>query len=122
MRGFADCTMLAALMAVVLVIPVSGLAQDHVPDWNPGDRQYSPYPSQEFPNQVFFGDTHLHTSYSADAGMVGNTLGPAEAFDFAKGETVVSSMGVPARLVRPLDWLVNADHAEGIGIAPLIAR
>ena len=37
---------------------------------------YSPYPGEDFPNQVFFGDTHLHTSYSADAGMIGNSLGP----------------------------------------------
>ena len=49
--------------------------------------QYSPYPEKNFPNQVFFGDTHLHTSYSADAGMIGNTLGPEEAYRFARGET-----------------------------------
>ena len=37
--------------------------------------EYSSYPEQSFPNQVYFGDTHLHTSYSTDAGMIGNTLG-----------------------------------------------
>ena len=37
---------------------------------------YSPYPKKNFPNRVYFGDTHLHTSYSAHAGMIGNTLGP----------------------------------------------
>ena len=42
--------------------------------------RYSPYPEQDFPNRVFFGDTHLHTSYSTDAGMIGNTLGPEEAY------------------------------------------
>ena len=41
---------------------------------------YSPYPKQIFPNQVFFGETHLHTSFSTDAGMIGNTLGPEDAF------------------------------------------
>jgi hypothetical protein len=47
----------------------------------PTDRvvKYSPYPEKNFPNRVFFGDTHLHTSYSTDAGMVGNRLGPDEA-------------------------------------------
>jgi hypothetical protein len=84
--------------------------------------EYSPYPQQDFPNQVFFGDTHLHTSYSTDAGMTGTTLGPVEAYRFAKGEVVTSSMGVQARLQRPLDFLVVADHAEGLGIAPMIAR
>ena len=81
---------------------------------------YSPYPEANFPNQVFFGDTHLHTSYSADAGMIGNTLGPDEAYRFAKGEVVTSSTGVRARLARPLDFLVVADHAENLGLAPLL--
>lgn len=93
-----------------------------VPPPAPGDREYSPYPAANYPNQVLFGDTHLHTSYSVDAGMIGNTLGPDDAYRFAKGETVTSSMGVIARLSRPLDWLVIADHAEGLGVAPMIAR
>ncbi len=96
-------------------------AQDDVPGTQPGDRVYSPYPGQDFPNQVFFGDTHLHTAYSADAGMIGNTLGPDEAYRFAKGEVVTSSTGVDARLARPLDFLVVADHAENLGLAPLLA-
>ena len=65
--------------------------------------KYSPYPGQDFPDRVFYGDTHLHTSYSTDAGMVGATLGPEDAYRFARGETVVSSTGVPARLHRPLE-------------------
>ena len=40
---------------------------------------YSPYPAQTFPNHVYFGDTHLHTSYSADAGMAGAIVGPEDA-------------------------------------------
>ena len=84
--------------------------------------KYSPYPEEHFPNQVFFGDTHLHTSYSTDAGMIGNTLGPEEAYRFARGETVTSSTGVPARLNRPLDFLVVSDHAENLGLAPAIAE
>jgi len=82
---------------------------------------YSPYTKQDFPNQVFYGDTHLHTSYSTDAGMVGNTLGPEAAYRFARGETVISSTGVPARLRRPLDFLVVSDHSENLGLAPAIA-
>ena len=71
---------------------------------------------------MFFGDTHLHTSYSTDAGMIGNTLGPEEAYRFARGETVTSSTGLPARLGRPLDFLVVADHSENLGLAPMIAE
>ena len=81
--------------------------------------EYSPYLDDDFPNQVFFGDTHLHTSYSADAGFVGTTLGPEEAYRFALGEEITSSTGVRARLQRPLDFLVVADHAENMGLAPL---
>jgi hypothetical protein len=107
---------LAGLLAVG-----PALAYD-VPPYASGERDYSPYPAQDFPNQVLFGDTHLHTSYSPDAGMIGNRLGPEEAFRFAKGEVVTSSMGLKTRLKRPLDWLVIADHAEGLGFAPLIVE
>jgi hypothetical protein len=90
----------------------------------PTDKQvkYSPYPEQNFPNQVFFGDTHLHTAYSTDAGMVGAILGPEEAYRFARGEEVKSNHGLPVKLKRPLDFLVVADHAENLGLAPLIAK
>jgi hypothetical protein len=83
---------------------------------------YSPYPSKTFPNRVFFGDTHLHTAYSADAGMVGAILGPEDAYRFARGEQVTSNTGLPVKLPRPLDFLVVTDHAENLGLAPLIAE
>jgi hypothetical protein len=53
--------------------------------------------------------------------MIGNRLGPDAAYRFAKGETVTSPTGLPARLARPLDFLVVADHAENLGLAPLLA-
>ena len=87
-----------------------------------GKREYSPYLDQGFPDRVYFGDTHLHTSYSTDAGMVGNRLGPEEAYRFARGEEVISSTGLRARLQRPLDFLVVSDHAENLGLAPMIAE
>jgi hypothetical protein len=78
--------------------------------------EYSPYLQHDYPDQVLFGDTHLHTSYSADAGLMAATTTPDDAYRFAKGETVISSNGIPARLARPLDWLVVADHAENLGL------
>ena len=83
---------------------------------------YSPYVGQSHPDRVYWGDSHLHTSYSWDAGLVGNTLGPDEAYRFAKGQQVRASSGQPVKLVRPLDWLVVADHAESLGVAVLIER
>jgi len=82
---------------------------------------YSPYPEQNFPNQVYFGETHLHSSFSTDAGMIGNTLGPDDAFRISRGEPFVSSMGVPGRLSRPFDFVVVTDHSENLGLAPAIA-
>jgi hypothetical protein len=108
-------------LLLLIAIPIMTVAQDAPP---PSDKkvEYSPYPEQTYPNNVYFGDTHLHTSYSTDAGMVGCTLGPEDAYRFARGETVVSSTGVPARLHRPLDFLVVSDHAENLGLAPAIAE
>jgi hypothetical protein len=88
----------------------------------PKRAEYSPYLNYNYPDRVYFGDSHVHTSYSTDAGMFGNTLGPDAAYRFAKGETVTSSTGIRARLLRPLDWLVVADHAENIGLAPMISE
>ncbi len=85
-------------------------------------QNYSPYVGQSFPNRVLFGDTHLHTSYSTDAGMIGARLGPEVAYRFALGEEVTSSTGVKARLARPLDFLVITDHAENLGLAPAIGE
>jgi hypothetical protein len=108
-----------AILSVILA-GAPALAQDDAPGVQPKKSGYSPYPEQTHPNRVYFGDTHLHTSYSADAGMVGNTLGPEEAYRYAKGEVVKSSTGINARLARPLDFLVVADHAENLGLAPLL--
>ena len=81
---------------------------------------YSPYAGRNFPTRPLFGDTHLHTSYSMDAGAFGARLGPRDAYRFAKGNQVTSSTGQPAKLSRPLDFLVVADHSDGMGFFPLI--
>ncbi len=81
---------------------------------------YSPYTKDFYPDNVFFGDTHLHTSYSTDAGFFGNRIGPNEAYRYAKGEVITSSTGIKTNILRPLDFLVVADHAENLGLAPLI--
>jgi hypothetical protein len=73
-----------------------------------------------FPDKVFFGDTHLHTSSSVDAGAFGARLTPRDAYVFAKGNEVTASSGQPAKLRRPLDFLVVADHSDAMGFFPLI--
>jgi hypothetical protein len=88
---------------------------------SPATRGYSPYAGRTYPSRVYFGDTHLHTSNSGDAFMGGDRLGPEQAYRFARGEEVVSSTGVPAKLARPLDFLVITDHAEGLGLMAEVA-
>ncbi|HSC13124.1 MAG TPA: DUF3604 domain-containing protein [Rhodanobacteraceae bacterium] len=87
---------------------------------HPAKPPYSPYAGRNFPTRPLFGDTHLHTSYSMDAGAFGARLGPREAYRFARGEEVTSSSGQPAKLSRPLDFLVVADHSDGFGFFPLL--
>jgi hypothetical protein len=84
----------------------------------PAKPPYSPYAGRNFPTRPFFGDTHLHTSFSMDAGAFGARLGPRDAYRFAKGEEVIASSGQRARLSRPLDFLVVTDHSDGMGFFP----
>ena len=84
------------------------------------DPIYSPFVGRDYPDQVFFGDTHFHTELSFDAGMIGTRLDVDDAFRFARGEKVISNTGQPVQLVRPLDFLVISDHAEFMGLAPMI--
>ncbi|MGA9546499.1 MAG: DUF3604 domain-containing protein, partial [Rhodomicrobium sp.] len=77
---------------------------------------YSPYANRTYPTRVFWGDEHLHTAWSADAGMTGATLTPEDALRFARGEQVVSSTGQAVKLSRPLDWVAITDHSDGIGV------
>lgn len=68
------------------------------------------------PNKnLYWGDTHLHTTNSPDAFSFGARLTPDDALRFAKGQTIESE-GLDIQLSRPLDFLVVADHAEGLGM------
>ena len=78
-------------------------------------KAYSPYAQRDFPSQVYWGDTHLHTGLSMDAGLFGARLGLDDAYRFARGEEVMASTGQPVKLGRPLDWLVISDHSDGMG-------
>ena len=65
--------------------------------------------------KLLWGDTHLHTANSIDAFGFGVKLGSEEALRFARGEEVTSTWGLKAKLERPLDFLVIADHSGGLG-------
>ena len=82
-----------------------------------GKQPYSPYADRKYPSRPLFGDTHLHTGFSMDAGIFGARLTPRDAYRFARGEQVTASSGQPAKLGRPLDFLVVTDHSDNMGFA-----
>lgn len=84
----------------------------------PAKPPYSPYAGRDFPTRPFFGDTHLHTGFSMDAGAFGCRLGPRDAYRFAKGHEIIASSKQPVKLARPLDFLVVADHSDNMGFFP----
>lgn len=81
----------------------------------PTQPAYSPAVNRNFPTRPLFGDTHLHTAVSFDAGLAGARLTPADAYRFARGERITSSTGQPVQLTRPLDFLVVAVHSDQVG-------
>jgi len=84
------------------------------------EKVYSPYVGRDYPDRVLFGDSHFHTNLSFDAGLIGTRLTAHDGYRFAKGEQVISNTGQAVQLIRPLDFLVITDHAEFIGLAPMI--
>jgi hypothetical protein len=87
---------------------------------HPTKPPYSPYVDRNFPTRPYFGDTHLHTAFSMDAGAFGARLTPRDAYRFARGEQITSNTGQPVKLSRPLDFLVVSDHSDGFGFFPLL--
>ena len=108
--------------AALLLLPLGGgvaLAQP-----GPWARTETREPCASFDTfrQPFFGDTHVHTTYSSDAVFAGTREDPRGAYRFAKGEAIglppYDAGGNPTRtaqLRRPLDFTAVTDHAEQFG-------
>lgn len=110
-----------SVLALALLVATAALARPaRAAEETATPPPYSPYVDRGFPTRPFFGDTHLHTSFSMDAGAFGARLKPRDAYAFAKGGEVTASAGQRARLSRPLDFLVVADHSDGMGFFPLL--
>ena len=105
-------TLATVLSGVMFAMVESSLAEEEKP-------AYSPYGDQNYPINVYWGDTHLHTNLSVDANGMGNiSRTPEDAYRFAKGETITAHNGMKTRLHRPLDFLVIADHGVNMGVMP----
>jgi hypothetical protein len=114
-----------ALAALILVLSIQpAAAQDPMPPAETlegvyqAQKHYSPYAGRNFPTNVYWGDTHLHTGMSMDAGAFSARLVPEDAYRFARGEELTSSTGLRVKLSRPLDFLVVADHSDNMGFFP----
>ena len=92
-----------------------GLTKEDVADLS--KVHFSPYAGRNYPTRVLWGDTHLHTAVSVDAGTMCR-VGQEDAFRFARGEEISTTYGLRAKLSRPLDFLVISDHAEMYGLMP----
>ena len=64
---------------------------------------------------AYFGDLHLHTSYSMDAFAFGTRTTPEDSYRYAMGESV-DYFGKPQKRTAPLDFLAVTDHAEYLGV------
>ena len=113
-----------AIVCLALLLAVPGVSASDIgtpqeatlSSLYPG-KAYSPYAQRSFPSNVYWGETHLHTGISLDAGLFGNTLGPEDAYRLARGEEITSSTGQKVKLGTPLDWIVITDHSDLMGFA-----
>src|SRR5574337_587244 len=76
-----------------------------------GDMQPNPE------RNAYFGETHIHTSWSVDAWVIGNRLtGPDDAYKYAQGQTIKHPLGYDIKIDTPMDFMGVTDHSEYVGI------
>ena len=103
-------TALTTTVALLLAIPVFGQEKPTPSDSGTLDkakddaafkkRPFSPYADRKFPTRPLFGDQHLPTSFSMDAGAFGCRLAPRDAYRFARG--VRRAPAAPASIEKPV--------------------
>lgn len=129
-NGFLSCsTALAMILGSITYAQEYQANEEQLEGVFSSDTPYSPYVNRNFPERPLWGDSHLHTALSMDAGGFGNRLGLHDAYRVARGEQVTASSGQDIRLSRPLDWLAITDHSDGMGMigdilanAPIITQ
>jgi len=72
---------------------------------------------------VYFGEQHMHTVNSPDAFAFGTRNTPDDAYRFCKGEPVkIATTGKTHQKKTPYDWCALTDHAEYMGVMPLVLQ
>jgi hypothetical protein len=91
---------LRVITLALLLAGFTGVAQEKNPDRN-----------------AYFGETHIHTSWSVDAWLMGNRLtGPDEAYKYAQGQTIKHPLGYDIKIDTPMDFMGVTDHSEYVGV------
>lgn len=89
-----------ALCVLVVSLTTPAFAQEKNPERN-----------------AYFGETHIHTSWSVDAWIFGNRItGPDEAYKYAQGQTIKHPLGYDIKIDTPMDFMGVTDHSEYVGV------
>lgn len=78
--------------------------------------QASAVPAPNPENNAYFGNVHIHTSWSFDGFTNGSKTTPTDAYAWAQGKLITGSGGPEMQIKTPLDFYMVADHAEYMGI------
>ena len=79
----------------------------------------APQPNPE--RNAYFGETHVHTSWSLDAFAIGNVhTTPADAYKYFRGEPIKHPLGYEIKIDTPLDWAGVTDHSEYAGVIQIV--
>ena len=66
---------------------------------------------------AYFGEEHIHTSWSVDAWVMGNRItGPDDALKYAQGQTIKHPLGYDIKIDTPMDFMGVTDHSEYVGV------
>ncbi|MFT7243961.1 MAG: hypothetical protein ACI82A_001311 [Candidatus Azotimanducaceae bacterium] len=71
--------------------------------------------------KAYFGDLHVHTTYSFDGYAFGTLATPYDAYRFAKGEAITNPAGFEMQLSRPMDFYAVTDHGMFLGLVKAAA-
>ena len=105
MRNNRNARLAKALLLGAAAFSLTGFWQTAALAQEPADRK------------AFFGEQHIHTSWSVDAWLFGNHLtGPDDALKYAQGATIKHPLGYDIKIEQPLDWMGVTDHSEYVGI------